>query len=144
MLAVTVSTKYQVVIPQPVRELLGIHPGEKLQVLVIDNRTNCCRSRRRVVCAASWPVSTRPWSASRTAHEPGRLVRMVGLMRQADCVDLTDSLALGATQVSVDLKLSLADSIIFHFSYRPTIRGHSVDPGRPFRGARRRQLHKKI
>lgn len=38
MLAVTVSTKYQVVIPQPVREQLGIHPGEKLQVLVIDNR----------------------------------------------------------------------------------------------------------
>lgn len=39
-------------------------------------------------------------------------------MRQADCVDLTDSLALGAAQVSVDLKLSLADSIIFHTAQR--------------------------
>ncbi len=48
----------------------------------------------------------------------GEALRAVGLMRQADCVDLTDSLALGAAQVSVDLKLSLADSIIFHTAQR--------------------------
>ncbi len=38
MLAVTVSSKFQVVIPQPVREQLGIHPGERLQVLAFGNR----------------------------------------------------------------------------------------------------------
>jgi predicted nucleic acid-binding protein len=44
----------------------------------------------------------------------GDALRAVGLMRQARCIDLTDSLALGAAQLSLDLKLSLADSIIFH------------------------------
>ena len=37
MLAVTVSSKFQVVIPQSVREQLQIHPGERLQVLVVGN-----------------------------------------------------------------------------------------------------------
>lgn len=44
----------------------------------------------------------------------GDALRAIGLMRQARCIDLTDSLALGAAQLSVGLKLSLADSIIFH------------------------------
>ena len=34
METVTVSSKYQVVIPRPVRESLDIQPGQKLQVLV--------------------------------------------------------------------------------------------------------------
>ncbi|OJU89707.1 MAG: AbrB family transcriptional regulator [Burkholderiales bacterium 66-5] len=38
MLAVTVSPKYQVVIPPSVREDLGIEPGQKLQVLAFDRR----------------------------------------------------------------------------------------------------------
>ena len=38
MIAVTVSSKFQVVIPQPVREQLRIHPGERLQVLTFGNR----------------------------------------------------------------------------------------------------------
>ncbi len=38
MLAVTVSSKFRIVIPQRVREQLGIHPGERLQVLAFDNR----------------------------------------------------------------------------------------------------------
>jgi AbrB family looped-hinge helix DNA binding protein len=33
METVTVSSKYQVVIPQAVRELLGVHPGQKVQVI---------------------------------------------------------------------------------------------------------------
>ncbi len=33
MLTVTVSPKFQVVIPKQVREQLGIRPGQKLQVL---------------------------------------------------------------------------------------------------------------
>lgn len=34
MHTVTVSPKFQVVIPRPVRESLGIEPGQKLQVLI--------------------------------------------------------------------------------------------------------------
>jgi AbrB family looped-hinge helix DNA binding protein len=35
---VTVSTKYQVVIPRRIRELLGIRPGQKVQVIQYENR----------------------------------------------------------------------------------------------------------
>ena len=35
---VTVSPKFQVVIPRTVREALGIQPGQKIQVLQYDNR----------------------------------------------------------------------------------------------------------
>lgn len=39
-------------------------------------------------------------------------LRAIGLMRQGRCIDLDDSLALTAARLSVDHKLSLADSII--------------------------------
>ena len=35
---VTVSPKFQVVIPQAIRERLGILPGQKVQALVYQNR----------------------------------------------------------------------------------------------------------
>ena len=38
MLAVTVSTKFQVVIPLAVRQALGLVPGVKLNVVHFDNR----------------------------------------------------------------------------------------------------------
>ena len=38
MTTVTVSPKYQVVIPKDVRESLGIIPGQKIQVLTYRNR----------------------------------------------------------------------------------------------------------
>jgi AbrB family looped-hinge helix DNA binding protein len=38
MTAVTVSPKYQVVIPKEVRESLGIVSGQKVQVLTYQNR----------------------------------------------------------------------------------------------------------
>jgi AbrB family looped-hinge helix DNA binding protein len=38
MNTVTVSTKYQVVIPLAVREQMGIRPGERLEVLAFDDR----------------------------------------------------------------------------------------------------------
>ena len=38
MKTVTVSPKYQVVIPLEVRESMGISPGEKVQVLQYENR----------------------------------------------------------------------------------------------------------
>lgn len=38
MLAVTVSPKFQVVIPQAIREQLQIEAGQKLQVVAFDGR----------------------------------------------------------------------------------------------------------
>jgi AbrB family looped-hinge helix DNA binding protein len=38
METVTVSPKYQVVIPKNVRERLGVRPGQKVHVILYDNR----------------------------------------------------------------------------------------------------------
>jgi len=38
MQTVTVSPKYQVVIPKAVRESLGLRPGQKMQVVEYDGR----------------------------------------------------------------------------------------------------------
>ena len=38
MATVTVSPKYQVVIPREVRESLGLKPGEKIQVFQFEDR----------------------------------------------------------------------------------------------------------
>ena len=38
MQTVTVSPKYQVVIPKRIREALHLHPGQKMQVLEYDGR----------------------------------------------------------------------------------------------------------
>ncbi|MBS3963841.1 MAG: AbrB/MazE/SpoVT family DNA-binding domain-containing protein [Methylomonas sp.] len=43
MLAVTVSPKFQVVIPQVVREQLQIEAGHKLQVIAYENRIEFLR-----------------------------------------------------------------------------------------------------
>lgn len=38
MTTVTVSPKYQVVIPQQIREAMGLKPGMKVQVIQYENR----------------------------------------------------------------------------------------------------------
>lgn len=38
MTAVTVSPKFQVVIPKDIRESMGIIPGQKIQMLIYKNR----------------------------------------------------------------------------------------------------------
>jgi AbrB family looped-hinge helix DNA binding protein len=35
---VTISPKFQVVIPKPIRNKLGLSPGQKIQAIVYDNR----------------------------------------------------------------------------------------------------------
>lgn len=36
--SVTISQKFQVVIPQKVRKMLGMKPGQKMQVIAYDNQ----------------------------------------------------------------------------------------------------------
>lgn len=38
MKSVTVSSKYQVVIPKAIREAMGIKPGARMQILQYENR----------------------------------------------------------------------------------------------------------
>jgi AbrB family looped-hinge helix DNA binding protein len=38
METVTISPKYQVVIPSKIRKQLDVHPGQKIKVIVYDNR----------------------------------------------------------------------------------------------------------
>ena len=38
MTTVTISPKFQVVIPQRIRESLGLYPGQKVQVIEYDGR----------------------------------------------------------------------------------------------------------
>ena len=44
METVTVSSKYRVVIPSRIRRRLGVKPGQKLQVILCDNRIEMIRS----------------------------------------------------------------------------------------------------
>jgi AbrB family looped-hinge helix DNA binding protein len=46
MRTVTVSPKYQVVIPRDVREILSIKPGEKMQVINYANRIELVRIKK--------------------------------------------------------------------------------------------------
>ncbi len=46
MNTVTVSPKYQVVIPKAVREALALEPGQRLQVLVFEGRIELVPVRR--------------------------------------------------------------------------------------------------
>lgn len=43
--SVTVSTKYQIVIPKPVRERMRIKPGEKFQFITLDDQIRLVRVR---------------------------------------------------------------------------------------------------
>jgi len=46
METVTLSPKYQVVIPQSIREKMGLEPGEKMQVLQYQDRIEFIPRRR--------------------------------------------------------------------------------------------------
>lgn len=46
MTTVTVSPKYQVVIPEDVRKSMGVRPGEKFQVLNYDGRVQLIPIRK--------------------------------------------------------------------------------------------------
>lgn len=46
MATVTVSPKYQVVIPSEIREEFGIRPGEKVQIFVYEGRIELVQVRK--------------------------------------------------------------------------------------------------
>jgi AbrB family looped-hinge helix DNA binding protein len=46
MSTVTISTKYQVVIPKHIREALQLEPGQKVQALVFEGRIELIPVRR--------------------------------------------------------------------------------------------------
>ena len=46
MTTVTLSPKYQVVIPKPIREQLGLTPGQKIQAIAYDDRIELIPVRR--------------------------------------------------------------------------------------------------
>ena len=46
MTTVTVSPKYQVVIPEDVRKAMGVRPGEKFQVMSYDGRVQLIPIRK--------------------------------------------------------------------------------------------------
>lgn len=46
MTTVTVSPKYQVVIPQEARDALGIQPGQKIQLVVYEGRVEFMPARK--------------------------------------------------------------------------------------------------
>jgi len=47
-------------------------------------------------------------------HTEADALRAIALMRQGQVMDLSDTLAIGAARLSVELRLPLADSIILH------------------------------
>lgn len=57
METVTVSAKYQVVIPRAIRQSLGIQPGQKIQVFLYNNRVEFVPVKRmRQMRGAGYPL----------------------------------------------------------------------------------------
>ncbi len=46
MTTITISPKFQVVIPKAIRELLGLRPGQKIQAIAYENRIELIPVRR--------------------------------------------------------------------------------------------------
>ena len=46
MTTITISPKFQIVIPKAIRERLGLRPGQKVQAIVYENRIELIPIRR--------------------------------------------------------------------------------------------------
>ncbi len=75
METVTVSPKFRVVIPRRVRESLGIHPGQKIQVLVYENRMEFIPLRRMKEMRGFVRGIDTTVERDRIEYEPRRLFR---------------------------------------------------------------------
>jgi AbrB family looped-hinge helix DNA binding protein len=46
MIAITISPKFQIVIPKAIREMLGLRPGQKVQAIAYEDRIELIPIRR--------------------------------------------------------------------------------------------------
>ncbi len=46
MMTITISPKFQIVIPKPIRDLLGLRPGQKVQAIAYEDRIELIPIRR--------------------------------------------------------------------------------------------------
>jgi AbrB family looped-hinge helix DNA binding protein len=77
MNTVTLSTKYQLVIPREVRERLELEPGAKLTVIEKGGSSISFRSGRSKKCAGSHVArGARACARRRIGIDPGRLERL--------------------------------------------------------------------
>ena len=79
---VTVSPKFQVVIPRKVRESLGIRPGQKVQVIRYEDRIELVPVRPAREMRGFLEGIDTGWNARRIACERRRFLRMAGVLRR--------------------------------------------------------------
>ena len=66
---VTISPKFQVVIPKEIREKLGLSPGQRVEAIAYENRIELIRSAPSGRCAGFSRASTPRLSGKLTGHE---------------------------------------------------------------------------
>ena len=79
MKLVTVSSKFQVVIPREVREAMGIRPGARMQVLQYENRIELIPCRILNRCGDSLKASRPTCPGKRIDVKPGGFLRLAGV-----------------------------------------------------------------
>ncbi len=109
MISVTVSSKYQVVIPKSVRESMGIVSGQKIQILTYQNRIELIPIKPMKEMRGFLEVFKR---VMRQRGEDMAL-EAAAHMEQGKVILLDAVLAIDAAVYDLKYKLPLADSIIY-------------------------------
>jgi AbrB family looped-hinge helix DNA binding protein len=109
MEAVTISPKFQIVIPRKVRDSLKLKPGLKVQVLVYGNRIELIPMKKIIVpTVCIYEV----FKAVLRQRGEDAALQTVALMKQGITINLSDDLALQAAKISLEYQIPMADSII--------------------------------
>ena len=82
MQSVTVSPKYQVVIPKTVRESLNLRPGQKMQVIEYDGRIELMPEREIKELRGFVKGIKRNSNGRKIGYEYRRFFRLVGILRR--------------------------------------------------------------
>ncbi len=77
MPAATMTSKGQLVVPRPIRQLLGLHPGDRLDFLVLDDGTVVVRPATEDVGRLKG-LLRRPGRTAVSIEEMNRIVRQRG------------------------------------------------------------------
>lgn len=102
METVTVSPKYQVVLPKKARQLLGIKVGQKMVVMAYNNR---------IVLVPVLCIYEVFKKILQTQGQAVAEIRTADLLK-GNVIDLTAPLAMSAALISVEHNLPMADSVI--------------------------------